>query len=99
MERGGCVYIMTNYNKTVLYIGVTSDLFSRILEHKSGKYPDSFSARYQLKYCVYYESIFTIEEAIGREKQIKKWRREKKDDLINSINPDWKDLWEVIKEW
>ncbi|WP_316786306.1 GIY-YIG nuclease family protein [Pedobacter frigiditerrae] len=99
MERGGCVYIMTNYNKTVLYIGVTSDLFSRILEHKSAKYPNSFSARYQLKYCVYYESLFTIEEAIGREKQIKKWRREKKDDLINSINPDWKDLWEVIKEW
>ncbi|RZM25422.1 MAG: GIY-YIG nuclease family protein [Pedobacter sp.] len=99
MERGGCVYIMTNYNKTVLYIGVTSDLFSRILEHKSGKYPNSFSAQYQLKYCVYYEALFTIEEAIGREKQIKKWRREKKDNLINTINPEWNDLWEIIKEW
>jgi putative endonuclease len=99
MEKGGCVYILTNFNKTVVYVGVTSDLFTRIQEHKLEKYPNSFSAKYKLKYCVYYEALFTIEEAIGREKQIKKWRREKKDALINSINPNWDDLWEVIKDW
>jgi len=99
MERGGCIYIMTNYNKTVLYIGVTSDLYNRILEHKQGKYPNSFTAKYQLKYCVYYESLPRIEEAIAREKEIKKWRREKKELLINSSNPKWDDLWELMKEW
>ncbi len=99
MERGGCVYIITNYNKTVLYVGVTSDLYSRILEHKEGTYPNSFSARYQLKYCVFYEFLPTIEEAIVREKQVKKWRREMKEALINEINPGWNDLWEDIKEW
>ena len=99
MERGGCIYIMTNYNKTVLYIGVTSDLYNRILEHKQGKYPNSFTAKYQLKYCVYYEFLPRIEEAIVREKEIKKWRREKKELLINSSNPKWDDLWELMKEW
>lgn len=99
MESGGCVYIMTNYNKTVLYVGVTSDLISRIQEHKQEKYPDSFTAKYQLKTCVYYEALLTIEEAIGREKQIKKYRREKKEKLINNTNPEWNDLWQVIKEW
>ena len=99
MERGGCVYIITNYNKTVLYIGVTSDLFSRIYEHKTGKYPNSFSSQYQLKYCVYYEFLPTIEDAIGKEKQIKKWRREKKEELINSLNSSWSDLWEEIRLW
>lgn len=99
MERGGCVYIMTNYNKTTYYTGVTSNLYSRIIEHKADKYPNSFTSRYRLKYCVYYEALLTIEEAIEREKQIKKYRREKKEALINSINPNWDDLWEIIKEW
>jgi len=90
---------MTNYNKTTYYVGVTSDLYSRIIEHKTGKYPNSFTSRYRLKYCVYYESLFSIEEAIEREKQVKKYRREKKEALINSINPNWNDLWEIIKEW
>ena len=97
MERGGCVYIMTNKYKTTLYIGVTSDLFNRIYEHKKHKYPVSFTAKYNLEYCVYYEFFSRIEEAIGREKEIKKWRREKKDALINSMNPEWNDLWEEIK--
>ena len=99
MELGGCIYIMTNYKRTVYYVGVTSDLFSRIYEHKSMKYPDSFTARYQLKYCVYYEVLFTITEAIDREKQVKKYRRSKKEALVNSINPYWNDLWNEIKEW
>ena len=83
---------MTNKNKTTLYIGVTSSLATRILEHKEHKYPKSFTARYNLEYCVYYEMFPRIEEAIGREKILKKWRREKKDNLINSLNPDWEDL-------
>jgi len=99
MERGGAIYIMTNVNKTTLYIGVTSDLFSRILEHKQHKYPKSFTSKYNLEICIYYEAFSTIEEAIGREKELKKWRREKKDALINSLNPTWMDLWEDIKNW
>lgn len=82
MERGGCVYIMTNKNKTTIYIGVTSNLYGRIYDHKTLKYPYSFTARYNLKYCVYYESFYNIEEAISREKELKKWRREKKINLI-----------------
>ncbi len=66
---------MTNKNKTTLYIGVTSDLYSRIIEHKEHKYPNSFTAKYYLEYCIYYEPFYNIEEAIAREKEIKKWRR------------------------
>ena len=99
MERGGCIYIMTNRWKTTLYIGVSSDLRSRILQHKNHFYPHSFTAKYNLEYCIYYEQFSLIEEAIAREKQVKKWRREKKEILINSINPLWDDLWEEIKSW
>ena len=99
MERGGCIYIMTNKHKTTLYIGVTSDLFTRIFEHKQHKYSNSFTAKYNLEYCIYYETFSNIEEAINREKELKKWRREKKEVLINSMNPEWNDLWEVIKTW
>ena len=99
MERGGCIYIMTNKNRTTLYVGVTSDLLSRIIEHKTHKYPNSFTSKYNLEYCVFYESHFTIEEAIGREKQVKKYRKEKKIALIESVNPTWNDLFEVVKTW
>ena len=74
-------------------------MYSRIYEHVTGNYPNSFSSKYQLKYCVYYEFLPTIEDAIGREKQIKKWRRAKKEELINSLNPSWSDLWEEIGLW
>ena len=99
MERGGCIYIMMNKNKTTLYIGVTSDLLSRILEHKTHKYPTSFTSKYNLEYCVYFEAFLTIEDAIGREKQIKRYRREKKNALIESTNPNWEDLFDSIKSW
>ena len=99
MERGGCIYIMTNKHKTTLYVGVTSDLLSRVFEHKQHKYPGSFTAKYNLEYCVYFETFSSIEEAINREKEIKKWRREKKEVLINNVNPEWNDLWDVIKTW
>ena len=99
MPRGGSIYIMTNKLKTTLYIGVTSDLYSRIREHKQHIHKNSFTDKYNLEYCVYYENYPFIQEAINREKEIKKWRREKKVILINSLNPGWMDLWEEIKLW
>ena len=99
MERGGCMYIMTNKRKTTLYTGVTSDLYARICQHKNHFYIGSFTSRYNLELCIYYESFFSIEEAINREKEVKKWRREKKELLINSLNPEWIDLFDEIKMW
>ncbi len=99
MKRGGCVYIMTNKHHTTLYTGVTADLFSRIVEHKEKSDPKSFTARYNLNKLVFYESFSSIEEAIDREKQIKGGSRQKKIDLINHMNPEWTDLWEVVKKW
>jgi putative endonuclease len=92
MERGGCVYILTNKSHTVLYTGVTSELYFRIKEHKEKYYPDSFTAKYNCSILLYYEQFSSIEEAIAKEKQIKNWKREWKINLINSINPEWKDL-------
>ncbi len=89
MERGGYIYIMTNKNKTTLYIGVTSDLLFRIVKHREHLYPKSFTAKYNLHHCIYYEGFFSIEEAIDREEELKKWRREKKILLINKVNPNW----------
>jgi putative endonuclease len=99
MTKGGSVYIMTNKLRTTLYIGVTSDLYHRILQHKDHTFKNSFTDKYNLEYCIYYENFFSIEEAILREKQIKKWRREKKEMLINSVNPHWTDLWGEIQYW
>ena len=87
---------MTNKNRTTLYVGVTSSLASRVYEHKTHLHKDSFTDKYNLELLVYYETFHSIEEAIAREKEIKKWRREKKDNLINAMNPDWKDLHESI---
>ena len=92
MERGGSVYIMTNQHNTVLYTGVTSNLYSRVYEHKNKLYPKSFTAKYNIIKLVYFEHLPTIEEAITREKQIKKFGRRKKSILINIINPNWDDL-------
>jgi putative endonuclease len=84
------VYIMTNYAHT-LYTGVTSNLASRVYEHKT-KYEPGFTSRYGLTSLVYYESTGDVNAAIAREKQIKGWLRKKKVALIESMNPDWKDL-------
>jgi putative endonuclease len=92
MERGGYIYILTNKNHTVLYTGVTSNLGNRLYEHRTGFYKDSFTSRYNVTKLVYYEEFLSIEEAIHREKQIKAGSRQKKLDLINRLNPDWKDL-------
>ena len=99
MERGGCVYILTNRTNTTLYIGVTSDLFSRIIEHKEKRFPNSFSSRYNLTKLVYFETFHSVEEAIFREKQLKAGSRSKKIKLIESKNPGWIDMYDEIREW
>ncbi|MEQ8629523.1 GIY-YIG nuclease family protein [Ekhidna sp.] len=99
MEKGGCVYILTNKSNTTLYVGVTSDLHPRIIEHREKKYPRSFTARYNISKLVYYEAHPTIIEAIDREKQLKGGSGKKKEDLINSINPKWRDLFDDISRW
>jgi putative endonuclease len=88
----GFVYIMTNKNNTVLYVGVTSDLIDRTFKHKSKKYPNSFSAKYNIDKLVYFEGLDTIGDAIKREKQIKAGSRGKKIELIMNNNPQWDDL-------
>ncbi|MGB4399717.1 MAG: GIY-YIG nuclease family protein, partial [Daejeonella sp.] len=94
----GYIYMMTNKYKTTLYIGVTSDLRSRVLQHREHHFPDSFTAKYNLTECVYFEYFPTIVQAIKREKELKKWRREKKNQLINLTNPKWSDLCEEIQK-
>lgn len=88
------VYILSNYSKT-LYIGVTGNLPRRIFEHKEKTIP-GFTERYNITELVYCEEFESVILAITREKQIKRWRRSKKNDLINSINPTWDDL---ASEW
>ena len=87
------VYIMSNANDTTLYIGVTNDIERRVKEHRSGQIP-GFTQKYNCCKLVYYETYSDIGQAIEREKKLKKWRREKKDRLINTMNPDLKDLYE-----
>jgi len=99
MVRGGCVYIMTNKHHTVFYTGVTADTYTRVTEHKEKIYPSSFTSQYNIFKLVYYESFFSIEEAIAREKQIKKYSHLKKVLLVISLNPEWNDLYDVIKYW
>ena len=100
MIKGGCIYIITNKNKTTLYIGVTADLIKRIQEHKNKVYKKRFSVKYNLDQLLHYETFHTIDEAILRENEIKKWRRSKKEKLINSKNHSWCDLWEKeVKFW
>lgn len=96
--KPGFIYIVTNKNNTTLYVGVTSNLPERILEHQQKKYKNSFTAKYNLNKLVYWESFQEIGDAIGREKQLKGGSRKKKEELINSINPNWDDLFETIKD-
>lgn len=92
--KTGFVYIITNKNNTTLYVGVTSDLAERILEHVEKRHQGSFSARYNLNKLVYYEQFQMIGDAIGREKQLKAGSRAKKVALINALNPEWRNLLE-----
>ena len=88
---------MTNKHNTVLYTGVTNNLIRRIYEHKE-KLASGFTKRYNINKLVYYEVFQDAYNAISREKQIKDGSRQKKINLINSLNPDWKDLYEEIIE-
>ncbi|MFN2187496.1 MAG: GIY-YIG nuclease family protein [Candidatus Promineifilaceae bacterium] len=88
------VYIMSSSSGT-LYVGVTNDLARRVYQHKN-KTPEGFTAKYDVSRLVYFEVHNDVREAIGREKQIKRWRREKKLKLIEAANPKWEDL---SQEW
>ena len=91
MKRDYYVYILTNYQETTFYIGVTSDLAKRIYEHKH-KLKEGFSSKYSLNKLVYVETTHSANDAIKREKQLKNWRRQWKIDLIKKINPNFNDL-------
>ena len=96
-QMGGWVYIMPSINHSTLYVGIPSNLPSRVYEHKHKIHLKSFSARYNCINLVYYKYYETINEAIAEEKRIKGGSRRKKEELINSMNPEWKDLYEEIK--
>ncbi len=85
------VYILSNWCDSVLYIGVTSNLPRRLYEHRN-HLVDGFSSKYKTYKLVYFESTNDVYSALSREKQLKKWRREKKKALIESVNPLWEDL-------
>ncbi len=89
------VYIITNKYNNVLYTGVTNDLSRRVVEHKTGATP-GFTSKYNVSKLVYYEDYEDIHLALAREKQIKAGSRQKKLDLVNGINPEWRDLSEDV---
>ena len=89
------VYMMSSNSNKVLYIGVTNDLLRRVREHKNG-ISGGFTLKYSCHKLVYYESFSDIEQAIGREKVLKGWKRFRKDALIDTINPERRDLYEDI---
>jgi putative endonuclease len=91
MLKSGCVYIMSNKNRTTFYIGVTNDLERRVMEHRSGE-GSAFTSKYNLFDLVYFEIISGFQNAIAREKQLKRWHRQWKINLIKEENPEMKDL-------
>ncbi len=95
MDRSYYVYLLTNWNNKVIYTGVTNNLERRLYEHKN-KETNGFSEKYNVNKLVYFEETGDIESAIMREKEIKAWRREKKNRLVCSANPEWCDL---SKDW
>jgi putative endonuclease len=95
MDAQYYVYIMTNKHHTVLYTGVTNDLKRRTYEHREGL-GGGFTSKYNVRKLVYYEITQDVRAAIAREKQIKAGSRRKKSDLVNSMNPEWKDLYDDL---
>ena len=91
MPKRGYVYIMSNKNRTTFYIGVTNNLERRVAEHKSGT-GSMFTGRYNLHYLVYFEIVAGMKVAIDREKQLKRWHRDWRINLIKAENPEMKDL-------
>ena len=96
MKRGGAVYIMASKRNGTLYTGVTADLKRRVYEHKTNYNPGSFTAKYGCNLSAYYQGFHRIEDAIAEEKRIKGGNRKNKLKLIETMNPEWKDLWEDI---
>ena len=91
MPEKGYVYFMTNSDNKALYIGVTSDLTKRVLQHKNHQY-EGFTDKYNCTKLVFYEECNDIKAAISREKQLKNWHRDWKNNLINQLNPERMDL-------
>ena len=95
MEKASYVYILASAPYGVFYIGVTSDLIKRVWQHREGV-ADGFTKQHRVKQLVWYEIHCEILQAITREKQIKKWNRDWKVNLIQKSNPDWRDLYDQI---
>ena len=95
MEKLPCVYILASQRNGTLYVGVTTDLVKRVYEHKNDL-ADGFTKKYQVHMLVYFEVHNDIETAITREKQIKKWNRAWKIELIEQQNPEWQDLYDGL---
>jgi len=95
MVKQPAVYILASQRNGTLYIGVTSNLIKRVWEHKND-FSDGFCRKYSVHKLVYYELLDTITEAIRREKQLKKWRRQWKLELVEKRNPNWNDLWDDL---
>ena len=87
------VYMLSNKSHTVLYTGVTKDLVRRVYEHRTHADPNSFTAKYHANRLVYFEVTTDVKAALEREKQIKSWSRKQKDTLVDSMNPERKDLY------
>ena len=90
--KSGFTYIMTNKHHNVLYTGCTTDIIRRVTQHKRHFYKGSFSDKYNCEYCVYFEVFPDYASSINRENQIKNMTKKEKLDLINSMNPEWKEL-------
>ncbi|MGK2926172.1 MAG: GIY-YIG nuclease family protein [Lysobacterales bacterium] len=97
MAKQPCVYIMTNRRRGTLYVGVTSSLLHRAWQHKGGMI-EGFTKKYRLHRLVYFEFHATFSDAILREKALKRWRRDWKIGLIESVNPTWRDLFGGLTE-
>ena len=95
MPRNPCVYILASRPGGATYVGVTSDLPRRVLEHREGR-GSVFTRRYRIRRLIWYEWHDTMIAAIEREKEIKKWERARKSELIAELNPAWRDLYEEL---
>ncbi len=98
IAKGGYIYFVSNKSRTVLYLGVTANLYTRIWQHKNNQ-GSAFTKKYKCHDLLYYEFYDSIEAAIQREKQLKKWRRSWKDEMIQKFNPRWEDLFSKVEEF
>ncbi len=92
------VYILASTTNVTLYIGVTNDLLRRVYQHKNHLDPDSFTSKFHISKLVYYETTTDVKAALEREKQLKGWRRSKKNFFVEKFNPSWRDLYPELLE-